>query len=198
MARRRRTTERPSATTASSKLSDPARAARARYLEHQIRKLEETAEAAIEAGEFRGAVQARSKGADLRDDLEKLRALERDRKALARRKKRTVEAFDPGEPEPVRMKRRVTRLYQQIAAAEASGNHQAVASLMRQASMAEAEFARALGPAEPGAGDLTEADEEQYLAELRASAEEMPESHLRVLADAWLERHRMTAIPRDL
>lgn len=87
---------------------------------------------------------------------------------------------------------RVRRLRALLENAIADDSHQAVARL--EAQLAEAEDA--LREEVEKTGGLESLPEEEYAARLRIAAEGMPEAHLRIFAEAWLERHRLDTVPR--
>jgi hypothetical protein len=87
---------------------------------------------------------------------------------------------------------RVRRLRVLLSDAIASRSHQAVAALERQLTEAEKDLAAHLAKA----GGLETLPEEEYLARLRIAADGMPEPHLRIFAEAWLDRHRLDTVER--
>lgn len=105
---------------------------------------------------------------------------------------RDVVDAEDGPVEPETLEGRVRRLRSLYAGAVASGSHQAAAAAERQ--LADAE--RELRADREKTGGLETLPEDEYLARLRIAAENMPEAHLRIFAEAWLDRHRLDTVPR--
>lgn len=104
-------------------------------------------------------------------------------------------------PDPVRDRAGFLRSLLQdaemaVAHATADGSHQATVNGQRQIAILGEKLANDMGAraAVAGVDGLTE---DEFAAELRVQAEEMPETHLRIFVDAWMERHRMVAVARS-
>lgn len=107
----------------------------------------------------------------------------------------STDVIDAAEvPDDVRLaEERVMRLTADLASARADRVHGAIARIGRELDDANIKLFLARKAANAGTSPEN-MPEEQFEGELRRAAEMMPEAHLRILADIWLERHRMKAV----
>jgi hypothetical protein len=106
-----------------------------------------------------------------------------------------INAEDIGDPVKLATGK-VERIYTDLQRARENASHVAVSRLNDQLDEAIEELRAAKKKAAEGEG-LTAMSEPDFLAELTAAAEAMPEAHLRAFVDVWLERHRMKAVPAE-
>lgn len=105
---------------------------------------------------------------------------------------------DPGtSPLSAILRARLDTIKRDTDRARAANSHVAVDSMQKQYLTTLKEYRQALKDEQQG--DTLESESEaRFMTDLHSAAMDMPEAHLRVFADAWLNRHRMKAVPADL